>query len=128
MKKNEIARQTVSVSEDFTYKINREHITPETLQSAFEEFITRNPFFTREQLYMSISSSRGYYDEIDTEITICGTRTETEEEYGHRMQLIKEREDRDKENARKSREKAKAKRNAQDLVEYERLKKKFEGK
>lgn len=72
---------------------------------------------------ISYELDSGYYD-TECTLKINYTREETDEEYQSRIDKLKKKKVLDAENARKS----KAQKEAQERKEYERLRKKFEGK
>lgn len=122
-----MTKQKIELRENaYAYRFDRYHLTIDNLEKTIDFFLTQNPLFSAENIYFSIDYSHGYYDDIDIETYINAWRFETDEEYHNRLEKEAERERKRKESDKKNRAEAKAKRDAKDLVEYERLKKKFE--
>lgn len=120
------ARLTITQREP-AYPFYRHALTEENLKETFDHFLKTYPSFKREELSVSIDYSHGYYDEIDIDVYVNGTRQETDEEYFLRMEKEEAKRKRDSANAAKSRKKAKEEKEAKDLAEYIRLKEKYEG-
>lgn len=89
----------MALIDNYTQLANLEKMISEVRKRADIENIT--------DVYIKCEASRGYYDDIDVEVFIEGRRKETDEEY--RMRLADEARQREQ------------------RVDYERLKKKFEG-
>jgi hypothetical protein len=86
------------------------------LQGLVEDFKDKE----YEKLYLEKDTSFGYYNEVEVEYVLYGIRRETESEYVARMEKNKKVRQTIKENKKKKLE--------EEKKEYERLKKKFEGK
>lgn len=119
-------RIKVTVEQNGAYNFSHYEFTLESLKSAFDHFRQLHPSFAENEVYMAIDYSRGYYDDIDIDIKIIGSRMENDEEYAARQEKENAEDVKRKANEAKVRREAKAKRDAKDLVEYERLRKKFE--
>ena len=88
----------------------------DTLQSLKEDFKDKNYNY----LWLDKETSYGYYNDMDVSYTLYGSRKETDKEYDARMAKNKKALNVVKINKQKKLEK--------ERKEYERLKKKFEGK
>lgn len=122
-----MTKQKIELRENaYAYRFDRYRLTVDNLEQTIGFFLERNPLFLEENIHFSIDYAHGYYDDIEIEAHINAWRLETDDEYQKRLDKEEEKRKRDAENARKSRADAKAKRDAKDLVEYERLRKKFE--
>jgi hypothetical protein len=108
------------------------HITAECIGGAYEfslAEITRIVKIFSDDFLVPVESikihpdySNGYYDSIDRELNIVGSRWETDEEYEERQEKHRVASERAKESTKKAAITKKQK----ELEEYERLKKKFE--
>lgn len=78
-----------------------------------------------EDITFEIEYGHGYYDSIEIELMIRGSRFETDEEEQERINKEKEKKIRDAENARKSAAKAEREKEDNDKKEWIRLKEKY---
>jgi len=119
---SEEKRNTINVSS--TYDIDRCGFSVEDLIREKEKFLRLNPLVLPDTVRFSIDATE-YYGCLDWDYYVTGYRLETDDEFNKRLEKLAVFNAKRKQAVKERAIKQKQEREAKDLAEYERLRKKF---